>query len=133
MAFEKETLEALKTHQAEYLNTVWKTFAALMVSIGWILSSAVTRDFLSSSPTVKSVAIGVVLLMAVMHWLSLNDLYLKSRQISLAMSVDSAVYQAIAQSYVIKRVATLASFFINGLLYSLLITLIVGGKVMING
>jgi hypothetical protein len=31
---EDKYIEALKTHQAEYLNTVWKTFAALMVAIG---------------------------------------------------------------------------------------------------
>ena len=33
----KETIEAMKIHRSEYLDTIWKTLGALMVAIGWII------------------------------------------------------------------------------------------------
>jgi hypothetical protein len=125
MELEKESLQALKTHQAEYLNTVWKTFAALMLSIGWVISSEQTRNFLTSSLEVRYITIAVVLFMAVMHWLTLVDLQHKSQKISQASISDDNLYQAIGESYEIKKAYIIGSFFINGLLYFLLITIIV--------
>ncbi len=128
MELEKESLDALKTHQAEYLNSVWKTFAALMVAIGWVMSSEETRDFLVSSTPVKYVAVGVIVFMVLMHWLTLDDLYKKSQRIISVASIDSDLFKAIGESYEIKREYIFASFFINGLLYILLLTIIISAK-----
>jgi hypothetical protein len=124
MEFGKEGLEALKIHQAEYLNSVWKTFAALMVSIGWVMSSQETREFLTKKAPLMYMAIGVILVMALMHWLTLYDLYKKSQRITLAAATDNNLYSAIGESYMIKREYIFASFLINGLLCLLLVTTI---------
>ena len=128
MEFEKESLDALKTHQAEHLNSVWKTFAALMVTIGWVISSEETRSFLVSTPIVKYVAVGVIVLMALMHWLTLNDLYEKSQRIMSVSTIKNDLYCAIGKSYEIKRIYIFASFLINSLLYTFLVTIIINAE-----
>ncbi|RDE18002.1 hypothetical protein DV711_19165 [Motiliproteus coralliicola] len=124
MNFEQEALDALKSLQAEYLNSVWKTFAALMVSIGWVMSSQETRHFLEATLAVKGVAIAVVLGLALMHWLTLHDLQTKSQRIFDQILHRDELFGAVKTSYEIKRIYIYASFLINGLLYVLLLTII---------
>ena len=119
--FEKEGLEALKIHLAEHLNTVWKTFTALIISIGWLMASDETRDFLRNACVVKYVFMGVALSMAAMHWLTLDDLYKKATKIKNSLSLKIDILTAISNSYEIKRTYTYAGFTINSLLYILLI------------
>ncbi|WP_421870517.1 hypothetical protein [Motiliproteus sp.] len=125
MDFKQEALDALKALQAEYLNSVWKTFAALMVSIGWVMSSEETRNFLDATLPVKLVAIVVVLGLALMHWLTLHDLQTKSSRIFKQVVYDDALFCAVKASYEIKRIYIYGSFVINGLLYLLLLSILI--------
>jgi ABC-type phosphate transport system permease subunit len=89
-----------------------------------MISSDETRQFLHTEPIVKYVGIAVVCLMAVMHLLTLYDLYDKSLKIRNKSPLKDELLQAIVSSYEIKRKYVAARFLINGLLYIWLITIL---------
>ena len=120
----KESLEALKLHLNEYLNTVWKTFAALIVANGWFLSSESTRELICQKVSLQVIFSVITLFMAIAHLATLVDLYKKSKL--LQSKIDSSaesLLNALKKTYSIPLSYPVASFFINALLYSSLITL----------
>ncbi len=124
----KETIEALKIHLAEYLNTVWKTFAALMVSIGWLISSEAARGTISGNPYIHYGALLIVIFLAISHLASLHDLYKKSATAknSLGNKLEGLLL-SVVDTYSIPWFYPFASFIINGLLFIGLIGLIYFG------
>jgi hypothetical protein len=121
----KETIEALKIHLAEYRNTVWKTLAALRVSIGWLMSSNSARDFLSGNSTIRIGAIIIISIMAIMHCSTLFELYKISKTTRLSISDENnPLLLSIIKSYSIPIYYPYASFSINGLLFLCLLVLI---------
>ena len=124
----KETIEAMKIHLAEYLNTVWKTFAALMVSIGWFISSDSARNFVSANFHIQIAALLIVFFMALLHLGTLLDLYKKSLNAKSNLGSElEPLLLSVVDSYSIPMTYPLASFFINGLLYISLMGLIIIG------
>ncbi len=124
----KETIEALKIHLAEYLNTVWKTFAALMVAIGWLLSSEDARRIISDNIYIQMGALMITIFMAIAHLATLLDLYKKSASARNSLGNDiEGLLLSVATTYSIPWFYPFTSFFINGLLYIALIGLIIFG------
>lgn len=125
----KEIIEALKIHLAEYLRTVWKTFAALMLSIGWLLSSESTRTFIAGDDLIKYGMLVILVCMALFHLSSLFNLYKKSAAArdSLGDKLDGLLL-SVTDTYSIPLIYPIASFAMNGLLFIELIGLIILGK-----
>ena len=124
----KETIEAMKIHRSEYLDTIWKTLGALMVAIGWIISSDKALALFNTNQNVRIGASIIIFLMAISHFSSLFDSYKKSKRTkdSLGKDID-ALLLSLTDSYVIPKYYPFAGSFINGLLYLTLIGLINSG------
>jgi hypothetical protein len=124
----KESIEALKIHLAEYLNTVWKTMAFIMVALGWILSSKDAREFLASHRSIRYSALIVIVLLAIAHFSTLSALYKKSKRTKKALGEQlDGLLSSVVNSYAIPKTYPFASIVINGLLYSSLFGIIAAG------
>lgn len=124
----KETIEAMKIHLDEYLNTVWKTFAALMLSIGWLITSEDAREVILKDIFIQRTATILVIFMAISHLATLIDLYKKSAKAKKSLGTNlEGLLLSVVNTYSIPKVYPLASFIINGLLYLFLIGILLFG------
>lgn len=110
----KETIEALKIHLAEYLNTVWKTFAALMVTIGWLLSSEDSRSFIHNNQIVKyGILVGFCIL-AIAHFSTLIELHTKSKRVKSSLGMEEGHdWYSLLKTYEIPSYYPISSFITN--------------------
>ena len=59
--------DATKESYQSFIHTVWTALGAVMVAIGWILTSRDARQFISSNENLKLTLIIIVLIFLVVH------------------------------------------------------------------
>ena len=59
--------DATKENYQSFIHTVWTALGAVMVAIGWILTSRDARQFISSNENLKLTLIIIVLIFLVVH------------------------------------------------------------------
>jgi hypothetical protein len=129
-AFGAELLrDSLESNFNGYINNVWGTITALLVAIGWLLTSEKSRVFLSRNPSARWTAITAALAILTIHCLTLAEVARASERLTKLILADPYFkYAGLTVGY-LQRIQVpwhyvLVSIALDGTLFVLLIVLL---------
>lgn len=120
---------ALRGNWEGYVHNVWATLAALLLAVGWILTSREARLFLAGSHAARRIAALTVLLVAAIHALALLECVRASNRLLDLAARDPHVVQsgldlAYLDHYRVTPLFAAASLLLDGSLFALLLALL---------
>lgn len=84
-------MDATKQNYQNFLHSVWTALGAIMVAIGWLLTSKVARDHIATQPALKSIIILIIGAFLVVHVSVLIWHKLKSNRLGTMLMEDCFV------------------------------------------
>lgn len=116
----KALIETAKHVQSVYINNVWTTMGALLVALGWLLTSKEAREHLSNNKELCIYSIVVTSLIFVIHAAVLIQASYESYEIS-GWFARCEKYMVVISVYQIPWYWPVLSLTINGLIAWLLL------------
>lgn len=112
-----------------YTKNVWGTITAVLVAIGWLLTSEKSRIFLSRNLPARRAAILATVVIFVIHGLALADIAISSNELMALVEADPFIRQEGLSAEYFQRFQVpwrfaAASMALDGTLFLLLIVLL---------
>jgi hypothetical protein len=85
--------DAFRNNHDTYVRGVWSTITAVLVAIGWLLTSETTREFLRKSDPSRRLALFGIMVAGIIHLLVLAQVWDVSARLTTLLASDPYVVQ----------------------------------------